>query len=157
LQVIYQRLAIYQVLHKTVEHPSAELIYQQVSQRFSMISLGTVCKTLERFREVGLVQRVSPITEAARYEAATHPERYEHRHSYWYGFSWVHFGKRTIHSVWFIISLVNHLYTQDTWLQGDDKRAFRFDGSFARNSDLDRTGKSGFRPTVPLPRYRDRI
>lgn len=32
--------------------------------------------------EAGLVQRVSSITEVARYEAATHPGRYEHRHSY---------------------------------------------------------------------------
>jgi Fur family peroxide stress response transcriptional regulator len=36
-----------------------------------MISLGTVYKTLERFHEVKLIQRVSPITDVARYEAKT--------------------------------------------------------------------------------------
>ena len=66
LQVTYQRLAIYQALYFTKEHPSAEFIFQQVKKRFPMISLGTVYKTLEKFYEVGLIQKVSPITEVAR-------------------------------------------------------------------------------------------
>lgn len=69
LQVTYQRLAIYQALYNTKEHPSAEVIYQHVKKRFPMISLGTVYKTLERFYEVGLIEKVSPITEVARYDA----------------------------------------------------------------------------------------
>jgi len=69
LQVTYQRLAIYQALYHTKQHPSAEAIYQQVRKRFPMISLGTVYKTLERFYNVGLVQKVSPMTDVARYDA----------------------------------------------------------------------------------------
>jgi Fur family transcriptional regulator, peroxide stress response regulator len=69
LQVTYQRLAIYQILLDSKDHPSAEDIYQQVRRRFPMISLGTVYKTLERFHEVALIQRVSPMTDVARYEA----------------------------------------------------------------------------------------
>ncbi len=76
LQVTYQRLAIYQALYHTKEHPSAEIIYQQVKKRFPMISLGTVYKTLERFYEVGLIQKVSPVTEVARYDAKTHPHHH---------------------------------------------------------------------------------
>jgi len=76
LQVTYQRLAIYQALYFTREHPSAEVIYQQVKKRFPMISLGTVYKTLERFHEVGLIQKVSPITEVARYDAITDPHHH---------------------------------------------------------------------------------
>ncbi len=76
LQVTYQRLAIYQALYFTKEHPSAELIYQQVKKRFPMISLGTVYKTLEKFFEVGLIQKVSPITEVARYDAVTNPHHH---------------------------------------------------------------------------------
>jgi Fur family peroxide stress response transcriptional regulator len=71
LQVTYQRLAIYQALSNTMEHPSAEFIYQQVRKRFPMISLGTVYKTLERFYDVGLVHKVSPVSEVARYDAKT--------------------------------------------------------------------------------------
>ncbi len=76
LQVTYQRLAIYQALYYTKNHPSAEVIYQQVKKRFPMISLGTVYKTLEKFFEVGLIQKVSPITEVARYDAVTHPHHH---------------------------------------------------------------------------------
>ncbi len=71
LQVTYQRLAIYQALYHNKMHPSAEEIYQLVRKRFPMISLGTVYKTLERFFEVGLIQKVSPVTEVARYDAMT--------------------------------------------------------------------------------------
>jgi len=76
LQVTYQRLAIYQALFDTMDHPSAEEIYQQVRKRFPMISLGTVYKTLERFHEVGLIQKVSPLTEVARYEANVSPHHH---------------------------------------------------------------------------------
>ncbi len=69
LQVTYQRLAIYQALLDSKDHPSAEEVYQQVRRRFPMVSLGTVYKTLERFHEVKLIQRVSPVTDVARYEA----------------------------------------------------------------------------------------
>jgi len=73
LQVTYQRLAVYQTLYYSKDHPSAEVVFQQVRKRFPMISLGTVYKTLERFEEVGLIQKVSPLTEVARYDAATTP------------------------------------------------------------------------------------
>ncbi|MFP5212626.1 MAG: Fur family transcriptional regulator [Acidobacteriota bacterium] len=76
LQVTYQRLAIYQALYNTKQHPSAEVIYQHVKKRFPMISLGTVYKTLERFFEVGLIQKVSPVTEVARYDANLSPHHH---------------------------------------------------------------------------------
>jgi Fur family peroxide stress response transcriptional regulator len=71
LQVTYQRLAIYQALYKTKEHPSAEVIYREVRKRFPMISLGTVYKTLERFHVAGLIKKVNPVNEICRYEAET--------------------------------------------------------------------------------------
>jgi Fur family transcriptional regulator, peroxide stress response regulator len=73
LQVTYQRLAVYQALCFTKEHPSAETVYQLVRKRFPMISLGTVYKTLERFHDVGIIQKVCPLTEVARYDATTSP------------------------------------------------------------------------------------
>ncbi len=73
LQVTYQRLAVYQILYYSKSHPSAEAVYQQVRKRFPMVSLGTVYKTLERFQEVGLIQKVSPLTEVARYDATVSP------------------------------------------------------------------------------------
>jgi Fur family peroxide stress response transcriptional regulator len=74
LQVTHQRLAIYQELYNSMDqHPDAEMIYQEVKKRFPMISLGTVYKTLERFSDVGLVQKVSPTTEVARYDIEVKP------------------------------------------------------------------------------------
>ncbi len=76
LQVTYQRLAIYQSLYFSKEHPSAEVIYQHVKKKFPMISLGTVYKTLEKFYDVGLIEKVSPVTEVARYDAQTGPHHH---------------------------------------------------------------------------------
>ena len=76
LQVTCQRLAVYQALHSDKSHPSAEAIYEKVKKRFPMISLGTVYKTLEKLCEVGLIQKVSPVTEVARYDAKTDTKHY---------------------------------------------------------------------------------
>ncbi len=76
LQVTYQRLAIYKALCNSGAHPSAEEIHLQVGRRFSMISLGTIYKTLERFHEAGLVDKVNPATEVARYDAKVGPHHH---------------------------------------------------------------------------------
>ncbi len=76
LQVTYQRLAIYQALYNTKEHPSAEVIVRKVKKRFPMISIGTVYKTLETFRDIGLIKKVNPANEVARYEAETKPHNH---------------------------------------------------------------------------------
>jgi len=76
-QVTCQRLAIYKALCSNDEkHPSVEAIYQEVKKRLPMISLGTVYKTLEKFYEVGLIQKVSPISDVARYEAKIGPHHH---------------------------------------------------------------------------------
>ena len=71
LQVTYQRLAIYEALHNSSEHPSAEEIFQKVKKRFPMISLGTVYKTLERFSEAGLAQKVGTMADVSRFHTKT--------------------------------------------------------------------------------------
>ncbi len=73
VQVTYQRLAIYHSLYNSNEHPSAEMVYRDVKKRFPMISLGTVYKTLERFHEVGLIQKTSDVIGVARYEVKAAP------------------------------------------------------------------------------------
>lgn len=67
VQVTYQRLAIFKVLRNSTEHPSAEDIYQKVKRHFPMISLGTVYKSLEKFSEAGLVQKVGTMVDVSRY------------------------------------------------------------------------------------------
>ncbi len=76
LQVTYQRLAIYKALCSSDAHPSAEDIHAQVGRRFSMISLGTIYKTLERFHEAELVDKLNPVSEVARYDAKVEPHHH---------------------------------------------------------------------------------
>jgi len=76
LQVTHQRLAIYHVLHQEEKHLTAETIHKEVKKRFSMISLGTVYKTLERFYEAGLIRKVVFVNEPTRYEARLGPHHH---------------------------------------------------------------------------------
>ncbi len=76
LQVTYQRLAIFRTLLNSINHPTPEEIYQQVTKSFPMISLGTVYKTLEKFHEKGVIQRVQPFWDAARYEILAGPHHH---------------------------------------------------------------------------------
>lgn len=69
LQVTYQRLAIYSALLDS-QHQSTEEIHQIVKTRFPMISLGTVYKSLEKFHEVGLIEKIT-LTDVARYQTKT--------------------------------------------------------------------------------------
>jgi Fe2+ or Zn2+ uptake regulation protein len=75
ISVTAQRVAIYRAMYSTPGHPTVETIHLQLKRRFPMISHNTVYNALEKFFELGLIQKVSPITEVARYDAVT-----GHRH-----------------------------------------------------------------------------
>jgi Fur family peroxide stress response transcriptional regulator len=49
-----QRLAIYDALHESGSHPTAQDIHQTVLERDPSVSLATVYKTLQLFVELGL-------------------------------------------------------------------------------------------------------
>ena len=74
-KVTPQRLAIYDVLYHTTEHPSAEMIFSQLQPQYPTMSLATVYKTIEILREIGLVQVLNVGEESFRYDANTenHP------------------------------------------------------------------------------------
>jgi len=57
-RVTPQRMAIVETLLISHSHPTAEEIHQQVGQRFPMVSLATVYKTLHVLRELGIVREV---------------------------------------------------------------------------------------------------
>ena len=56
LKLTPQRLAVYQFLKNTNEHPSAENIYKALHEAYPTMSLATVYKTLKTLVEIGLVQ-----------------------------------------------------------------------------------------------------
>jgi Fur family peroxide stress response transcriptional regulator len=76
IAVTPQRLAVLGSLQQRRDHPSADQIYQEVRRLQPAISFNTVYKTLEIFCQRGLVSKVNPLHEMARYDA----ERGRHAH-----------------------------------------------------------------------------
>ncbi|HZX97369.1 MAG TPA: Fur family transcriptional regulator [Myxococcales bacterium] len=70
LSVTHQRLAIFEALASSREHPSAEQIHKAVQRRIPTLSLATVYKNLEALKAIGAVADVNPLHEQARFEAA---------------------------------------------------------------------------------------
>ena len=65
-----QRIAIVEYLLKTEEHPSAEHIHKIVQNKYPMVSLSTVYKTLDLLREKKLVNEIK-LEGEARFDAHT--------------------------------------------------------------------------------------
>ena len=70
LSVTHQRLAIFEALAASREHPSAEQLHKAVQRRIPTLSLATVYKNLEALKAIGAVADVNPLHEQGRYEAA---------------------------------------------------------------------------------------
>jgi Fur family peroxide stress response transcriptional regulator len=69
LKITPQRMAVYQALLETDEHPSAETVFRRVRRTFSSISLDTVNRTLATLSEIGLAFAVEGSGDARRYDA----------------------------------------------------------------------------------------
>ncbi|RUM28775.1 MAG: transcriptional repressor [Aquifex sp.] len=76
LKITPQRLAVYEVLLKSYNHPTVEEIYEEVKKMYPYVSLATVYRTLETLEKIGLVKRVCFWGNSARYDANTS----EHHH-----------------------------------------------------------------------------
>ncbi len=59
LKVTPQRTAILQLLRNSKEHPGVEKVYRMILNKYPSVSLATVYKTLELFKEKGLIQEVA--------------------------------------------------------------------------------------------------
>lgn len=57
LRVTPQRLAIFDFLRDSKDHPNAEGVYQAVKDRCPAMSLNTVYKNLEAFEQAGLITK----------------------------------------------------------------------------------------------------
>lgn len=75
LKVTPQRLAIFNVLCNTVEHPSAETIYNALQSTHPTMSLATIYKTLDTLKKAELIQELNVGEDSFRYDAnaASHP------------------------------------------------------------------------------------
>jgi len=76
LKVTPQRLAIYQDLLNSPDHPSAEIIYERVKKSVPDISLDTINRTLLTFARIGLIDIVEGYGEVRRFDPKT--QRHHH-------------------------------------------------------------------------------
>ena len=68
LKVTPQRQAVFRVLHGEKAHPSADWVYEAVSQSMPTISLRTVYQTLNDLAAMGEVQALDLGTGSARFD-----------------------------------------------------------------------------------------
>ena len=76
LKVTPQRTAIYKALAETTKHPTAETLFQQVSQEYPMISLNTVYYTLSTLKNASLLKEVNYWHDGARFDANIAPHHH---------------------------------------------------------------------------------
>ncbi len=69
LKVTQQRLVIYDALIKSLSHPTAENIYEEIKRDNPSVSLGTVHKTLDTFVDSQLIRKVSSTDHLKRFDA----------------------------------------------------------------------------------------
>ena len=72
----HQRDMIYNYMLATKEHPSAEMIYEDLKKIEPNLSLGTVYRNLKLLEELGIVRKVTNVNNVERYDAMT----YDHIH-----------------------------------------------------------------------------
>ena len=77
LKLTPQRLAIYEELIKSKDHPSAEILYERVKKAIPDISLDTVNRTLLTFARIGISHIVEGYGEVRRFDPDT-----EHHHHF---------------------------------------------------------------------------
>lgn len=68
LKITPQRMAIYNELIRSKEHPSAEMLYESMRNIFPNISLDTVNRTLNTMSEIGLADIVVSSGGAKRFD-----------------------------------------------------------------------------------------
>lgn len=72
IKVTPQRLAIYQELLKSKEHPNAEILFKKVRKIYPNISFDTVNRTLLTFSNIGILNVVEGYGEPKRFDPNTH-------------------------------------------------------------------------------------
>ena len=68
-----KRDAILEIMRSTTEHPSAEWIYSQLKPMYPDLSLGTVYRNLNLFRDMGEIVSVGNVAGQERFDAEVHP------------------------------------------------------------------------------------
>ncbi|HOW58813.1 MAG TPA: transcriptional repressor [Candidatus Omnitrophota bacterium] len=76
LKLTPQRLAIYEAMRYSKEHPSIDMVYQKIKKKFPRISFDTVYRTLITLCDIGLVKPVEGYGYTRRFD----PNTGQHHH-----------------------------------------------------------------------------
>ncbi len=76
LAFTFQRQVIYEAVVDSREHPTPEMIYEQVRQRIPSISLGTIYKNVKTFLDSGVLKEVTLHHGSLRLESNMTPHHH---------------------------------------------------------------------------------
>lgn len=76
LPITPQKLAIFQFLASTESHPSAQHVFERMKYYFTNISLSTIYKNLNKFKELKLLREIEMKDTLARYDAGMEPHHH---------------------------------------------------------------------------------
>ena len=68
-----KRNAILSYLQSTTAHPSAEMVYAELKQQIPDLSIGTVYRNLNLFRQQGMASVIATVHGVERFDANTDP------------------------------------------------------------------------------------
>ncbi|MEN6385985.1 MAG: Fur family transcriptional regulator [Phycisphaerales bacterium] len=68
LKLTPQRIEIYRVLLESKEHPSAEMVYEKIHQKFPNVSFDTVNRTLNTLNDIGAAFIVEGSGDVKRFD-----------------------------------------------------------------------------------------
>lgn len=71
-----QRESIKEYLQHTAEHPTADMVYENIRKIYPNISLGTVYRNLALLADLGEARKVTGIDGADRYDGNTVPHNH---------------------------------------------------------------------------------
>lgn len=76
LKVTIQRMAILDYLETTLDHPTADMVFNEIKKKYPRVTLSTIYNTLETFVENNIIAKVYTLEGKARYDG--HIEKHHH-------------------------------------------------------------------------------
>jgi len=76
VKVTPKRLAVFREAASSLDHPDIETIFRNVRKKMPSVSLDTVYRALDLFRELGLVNALRPLDARARFDADVGPHHH---------------------------------------------------------------------------------
>lgn len=68
LKFTHQRMVVYNALQVSIDHPTAESVFEKVKTANPSISLGTVYKTLDNFVNAGILKKFTDDAGVMRFD-----------------------------------------------------------------------------------------